>query len=172
MARVYGTVLQKFLAKIRVSEALEWNGTPCRIWTDRANRKGYGTLKVKGKSRKAHRISHELFKGPIPLGLEPDHLCRVRNCENPDHLEAVTPYENFLRGNGRAAGVLIGERQKAKTHCPRGHEYTPENTYIRITTQRNPCRVCRQCYRKKQLHKYHANRAANCQCSIDEARNT
>ncbi len=154
MARVYGTVFERFLAKIRVSDTLSWNGTPCWIWTDRPNHKGYGTLSVKGKHRFAHRLSHEIFKGPIPAGMQPDHLCRIRNCENPDHLEAVTPYENFLRGQGRAAGFLIGERQKAKTHCPRGHEYTPGNTLVRTHGGRRPNRTCKACASMKAKENY------------------
>ena len=78
-----------------------------------------------------HRLSYEAFKGPIPEGMHIDHLCRVRNCYNPEHLEAVTQAEN-----NRRMGLVI-------THCKRGHEYTEENTIHRKGNNgRRACRTC------------------------------
>ena len=83
----------------------------------------------------AHRVAYELTNGPIPDGLELDHLCRVRHCVNPSHIEAVTHRENTLRGTGP-----IPHRAR-QSHCKHGHEFTPENTY-RLP---NGCRHCRTC---------------------------
>lgn len=86
----------------------------------------------------AHRVAYELTRGPIPAGMEIDHLCRVRSCVNPDHLEAVTRGENLRRGRGKTG---------AQTHCKRGHELTPENTYRYVNRRGYVCRHCRQCRR-------------------------
>ena len=70
----------------------------CILWGGHLSKWGYGRVTYKGRLVQAHRVAYELFKGPIPEGLQLDHLCRVRNCVNPDHLEPVTPSENTLRG--------------------------------------------------------------------------
>jgi hypothetical protein len=85
-----------------------WNDSPCILWTGLLNEDGYG----KRGSRLAHRVAYEEQVGPIPEGLEMDHLCRVRNCVNVQHLEPVTHQENCRRG--------IHWSSK-KTHCPKGH---------------------------------------------------
>jgi hypothetical protein len=106
---------------------------PCWLWTAAKSSGGYGRLNVEGRLVQAHRLAYELLTGPIPPELDIDHLCRVHNCVNPDHLEPVTHAENTRRGNG-------GHLQRAKTHCPQGHEYTPENT--RVYQGRRHCRAC------------------------------
>jgi len=83
----------------------------------------------------AHRFGYELLVGPIPTGLTLDHLCRVRTCVNPAHLEPVSIGENVLRGDTRPAANL------KKTHCPRGHAYDAANTYIARGGERH-CRTC------------------------------
>lgn len=84
----------------------------------------------------AHRWSYEHYVGPIPAGLHLDHLCRNPKCVNPEHLEPVTIKENLLRGIGPSA------RNAAKTHCPVGHPYSPENTYINPNQGQRICRSC------------------------------
>ncbi len=76
----------------------------CWVWVARLNRNGYGRLHHGGCERMAHRLSYEVHVGPIPDGLLLDHLCRVRCCVNPAHLEPVTHRENTLRGKALLFG--------------------------------------------------------------------
>lgn len=110
----------------------------CWIWTAAIDRGGYGRYKHKA----AHRVSYELLVGPIPQGLDLDHLCRVRACVNPSHLEPVTRRENLLRGD------TVTARNAAKTHCIHGHEFTHENTYMAKKPRGGVARICRACYRR------------------------
>ena len=89
-------------------------------------------MRVEGAYLQAHRVVYEALVGPIPDGLWIDHLCRNRSCVNPDHLEPVTPKENIRRGV---------KSKRNWTACPKGHTYTPDNTYWRPTGQRR-CRDC------------------------------
>ncbi|MFI1562215.1 HNH endonuclease [Streptomyces sp. NPDC020490] len=70
----------------------------CWVWTGSVESKGYGAPTINGAKRPAHRVAYEDLVGPIPEGLHLDHLCRVRRCVNPEHLEPVTSRENALRG--------------------------------------------------------------------------
>ncbi|MGE3836162.1 MAG: HNH endonuclease signature motif containing protein, partial [Acidimicrobiia bacterium] len=97
---------------------------------------GYGRDHFRDGRWRSHRLSFVVLVGPIPDGLVIDHLCRNRACCNPDHLEAVTPRTNVLRGEGIAA------TNAAKTHCPKGHPYSPWNTERRRNGGRR-CRACR-----------------------------
>lgn len=89
--------------KERVLQSITKDASGCWLWTKRINANGYGQIMVrhhggaKQRSRSAHRVSYEEFVGPIPEGLELDHLCRVRHCVNPSHLEPVTHQENLRR---------------------------------------------------------------------------
>ncbi len=107
--------------------------TGCWEWTGALDPSGYGAFKDKGKKINAHRWSYEHHRGTIPEGLQLDHLCRVRKCVNPDHLEPVTGKVNTRRG---LAGKLRA------THCIHGHPYTWENTYWRKQGDRE-CRTCK-----------------------------
>lgn len=126
----------------------------CWLWVGSLNKGGYGQLGVKkgqfGAATKrpkvAHIIAWELYRGPIPDGFQLDHLCRVRSCVNPDHLEPVICRTNLARGMG-----FVGQNLR-KTHCPQGHEYTKENTYLTRRGERN-CRACRKLPAKIQYHK-------------------
>jgi len=106
----------------------------CWLWTAATYKKtGYSQFKKSGKVFLGHRVSYEVFVGPIPVGLCIDHLCRVRHCVNPAHLEPVTGKENLRRG---LLGVLL-------THCPQGHAYDEKNTY-----HGKKGRQCRSCARE------------------------
>ena len=107
----------------------------CWLWSGADNGNGYGTVYVNGRKTYAHRVSYEMAHGPIPVGLQIDHLCRVRNCVRPEHLEVVTPRENNLRGESPAA------QQSRRTHCPQGHAYDETNTWVSKTGHRS-CRTC------------------------------
>jgi hypothetical protein len=87
-----------------------------------------------------HRLTWLYQRGPVQSGLELDHLCRNRACCNPQHLEPVHHRENIRRGEWHEAGARM---QRAKTHCPHGHEYTPENTYL-IPSGGRACRMCKK----------------------------
>ena len=87
-----------------------------------------------------HRFVYERLVGKIPEGLQIDHLCRVRHCANPAHMEAVTQRENILRGMSPAA------ENARKTHCPQGHPYEGENLF---TYNQGRFRRCRACDRER-----------------------
>lgn len=128
------TLEERLLAKIETGP-MHTDGTACWNWTGAATRKGYGQVYRNGRRIQATHASYELYVGPVPEGLELDHLCRNPRCINPLHLEPVTGRENLLRGNGWAG------RNARKTNCPQGHEYTPANTIMEGTTRR--CRTCK-----------------------------
>ena len=126
----------RFLTKL----APQPNG--CWNWLSSITRGGYGLFYANGKHVLSHRYSYQMFAGKIPEGLTLDHLCRRRNCVNPDHLEAVTPRENILRGIGSAA------KNHRKTHCPKGHPL--EGSNLSPTNLRMGLRLCRICKNERE----------------------
>ena len=133
---------KRFWAKVDKTDA-------CWLWTAHCNQGGYGRFWTGTEWQVAHRFAYELLVGPIPKGLDLDHLCRVRHCVNPTHLEPVTRAENLRRGTPprREKNPKCAQWQRTKTHCPRGHEYTPENTYV--LPSRPNARYCRTCHREQ-----------------------
>lgn len=113
------------------------NERGCLRWLGPLNDSGYGTIWIGNKKLRAHRVSYTVNVSPIPLGLQLDHLCRVRECVAPDHLEPVAHRVNILRGE------TVTARNAAATRCPKGHQYDAANTY------HNPSgsRTCRACHR-------------------------
>jgi hypothetical protein len=118
----------------------EISPTGCWIWKGSLNPDGYPFFSQKS----VHRLSYQILVGPIPDGMEIDHLCRQRACVNPHHLEAVTHKVNVLRGNGPTA------KNAQKTHCPRGHPYD-----IRLKSGGRWCSICAKTgYAKYDKHKH------------------
>jgi hypothetical protein len=118
----------------------------CHLWLGSMNEFGYGKIGRGGKyggATKAHLVCYEIANGPVPKGMELDHLCRNPACVNPDHLEPVTRRENILRGSGPK---ITKARHAARTHCRNGHELTPENTMIRKLPNGWIGRRCRICF--------------------------
>ena len=115
----------------------------CWVWKG-SKWKDYGCFRIDGKSVKAHRFAYESLVGPIPEGMQLDHLCRNRSCIRPDHLEPVTNLENTLRGENFIA------RHIAKTHCAHGHSLSGDNLRIEIVNG-GKRRVCRTCNRERAI---------------------
>lgn len=129
----------------------------CVLWTGYIAPSGYGQFYKRGSGRGAkrgyaHREAYELFVGPIPEGMVIDHLCRVKACVNPMHLEVVTIRENLLRGETLSAANAL------KTHCPKGHLLAGDNLYIRPDSgPRAGGRECKTC-RRKRMREWHAKK--------------
>jgi hypothetical protein len=129
--------------------------TGCWLWTAGADRDGYGHFWLSGRTKRAHRVAYEAMVGPVPVGLELDHVqargCSSRACVNPAHLEPVTTAVNASRERTSAAGLAAkhatgrrrGAEILAKTCCPSGHPYSGANLHIR----RSGARSCRACNR-------------------------
>jgi hypothetical protein len=117
----------------------------CWEWKASRSPKGYGYFGISSIKRSpflAHRISFIIANGAIEEGLFIDHKCRNRGCVNPNHLRQVTPFINTMENSMALPALNV-----AKTHCPHGHEYTPENTKISMNGKRRgtPSRLCRTC---------------------------
>jgi hypothetical protein len=126
-------------SKITVNESGCWH------WTAAVNSRNYGQVGVDGVSKSTHRITYQLLVGPIPEGLQIDHLCRNTRCCNPEHLEPVTALENRRR-----------RPDFNKSHCVNGHELTVENTIIKLAGGVEIRRNCRTCTKESQRAKRRA----------------
>lgn len=121
MARRYGVGFWGYVTKTDT----------CWVWNGGLDNHGYGAYRMPGKGRvKAHRVAYQQMVGPVPEGLELDHLCRNPACVRPEHLEPVTHAENV--------------RRAMRSHCPHGHPFDEANTLYRP----NGHRRCRQCCRE------------------------
>lgn len=110
----------------------------CWHWIAQIAPNGYGRLQMGTKAEYAHRVSYTLHKGEIPEGMHVHHVCEVRQCVNPDHLQAITPRANLMASDTNA------RRNARKTHCLNGHSL--EDAWVRD----NGARSCRQCNRDAQ----------------------
>jgi hypothetical protein len=119
---------ERFWSKVRRTET-------CWEWTAGKKPAGYGAFADGYTTVLAHRFAYELLVGPIPEGLHIDHLCRNRACVNPAHMEPVSTAENTRRG------MAGGAYQLSVTHCPQGHSYDGDNTYV-FPDGRRGCRSC------------------------------
>lgn len=106
----------------------------CWVWSAQRLKTGYGITSIKMRPCLAHRVLYTWHVGPIPDGLEIDHLCRSRSCVNLAHLEAVSHRVNMLRGD------TVVARKAANTHCPHGHPYSGDN--LRSTKGGRRCKEC------------------------------
>lgn len=128
-------------AAVRFWEKVDLNGAGgCWLWEASLFLSGYGQFQIGHTKIRAHRWAYEREFGPVPDGMVLDHLCRVRRCVNPAHLEAVTERENVLRGEGPSA------HNARKTQCINRHPFDHANT--RRTP--NGKRVCRRCHAIRQ----------------------
>lgn len=117
----------------------------CWIWNGAVDAHGYGSILEKGKIKKSHRVSYIMFHGEIPKDVVIDHICKIKRCVNPLHLQVVTLGENTLLGDGPTA------QNKRKTHCIRGHKLSGDNIYLyeRAGHTNRQCRICRKLTLKK-----------------------
>ena len=136
------TLYQRFWAKVNKTDT-------CWLWTAAAPN-GYGQIGAGGKTLRAHRVAYEMLVGPIPEGLQLDHLCRVTLCVNPNHLEPVTNRENVLRGESPLA------KKARQTECLRGHPLSGANLYTYPNGNRR-CKICRN----ESLKRLYLRRKAN-----------
>lgn len=124
------TALRDFMAKV------EQKPNGCWEWVGSRFHHGYAQFRrIDFPSAYAHRWAYHHFVGEIPDGMDLDHLCRVRHCVNPGHLEPVTRRENLMRG------TTIPSRNAAKTHCVHGHPFDAVNTRSNADGSRE-CRAC------------------------------
>lgn len=124
----------RFWSKASVNDA-----TGCWEWNAQKSHNGYARFQLESQPQRAHRVSYQALVGAIPEGMTLDHLCRVRHCVNPAHLEPVTQAENNRRA--ARASSRKGFPLKTRTHCPVGHPYDEANTAV----SRNGKRRCRAC---------------------------
>lgn len=144
---------QRFWAKVNKDGPVHpVLGTPCWLWTATPTPLGYGRIRVDRQTRRqAHVVAYELVNGPVPDGMDLDHLCHThddecpggpsclhRRCVHPEHLEAVPPLVN----NSRGKKGLRGSNNATKTHCPHGHPYDEANT-VRHSDGSRQCRTCK-----------------------------
>ena len=136
------TTEERFYSKVQIN-----NQTGCWEWVGSKTKDGYGQFRLGKRIRAPHQISWEWYYGAlIPPSMEIDHTCRIRHCVNPDHLQLVV--QGF---NGKQGGLSNGQKQKNRTHCKRGHEFTPENTYVYPDGRRLRQLRCRQA-KKNRSH--------------------
>lgn len=128
------TLEERFFSKVAPASADE-----CWLWTARLDEYGYGVFTVNSRPRRAHRIAWTILRGYLPDELTIDHLCRVRNCVNPYHMDPVTSRVNTMRAKG-----TIG-----RTTCINGHPYTEGSVYVNRGIKY--CRKCGSEHNKRYL---------------------
>ncbi len=152
------SIKSRFWAKVNTngpSPKFDPSLGPCWLWTAYIAKNGYGRFNANGSPEWAHRVSYRISGLKIPRGLELDHLCRVRNCVRPSHLEPVTNRENSLRGES------VSAKNARKTHCINGHAFVGANVYFRPgPNKKRDCRKCKQDARARFIGRLGAVSAA------------
>lgn len=133
----------RFWAKVD-KHGPDWNGSPCWVWTAGRVRGGYGKFTYLSRTVLAHCVSYTIHGNVIPDGYHVHHKCYNTACVNPAHLQAIPPRNNILDNDSSG----LAKQNLEKTHCPHGHEYTPDNTGIyrhpiKGTVHRH-CKACKQ----------------------------
>lgn len=164
--------IERLFRRIQLSATEFYAGTPCWVWNGERDKDGYGRIEIKGvRTRGVHRIMYAWLVGSLPVGDKNlssvvHHKCERTYCCNPVHLALVTQRVNVLVGKG------ITAKFARVTHCPSGHEYTPENTKVKKGSR--SCRECARAYtvqrRLKEPEKLKASRIANYWKDIEKSR--
>lgn len=128
-------MMQRWASKV----VLPSDPNGCWLWKSSIWGKGYASLARNGRKTSGHKYAYERFVGPVPEGMELDHLCGVRNCVNPAHLEAVTHLENIRRS--------VSAR---KTHCKHGHPFSGDNLVMVVGSNERFKRGCRECRKRSR----------------------
>ena len=126
----------------RIADKIQRDPSGCWLWTGSLDLAGYGQIRHGGRTRSAHRVVYALSGHELVDGLVIDHVCRNRSCVNPGHLRQVTQHENIM-----CSPITVPAINAARTHCTQGHEFTSENTRLRIYNGRTK-RQCRACSRE------------------------
>lgn len=128
----------------------------CHLWQGKVKADGYGLIQNQGVELRVHRVAWEQANGPIPEGMDIDHLChnadescpggvcKHRRCMNAEHLGPRTRGDNLRGGRNWHA---------QKTHCLHGHEYTPENTRVGTMPNGGPRRTCIACEKQRWINR-------------------
>lgn len=137
-----GYDMARFWSKVKV-QAL----SACWPWQAYIDPAGYGRFRLNQKVHYAHRLAYASYfhsDEPNDETKQIDHLCRNRACQNPTHMEIVTPQINSLRGQ------TLARRESSKTHCPQGHPYSGDNLYLKPRPNGRFARICLTCRRAQQ----------------------
>jgi hypothetical protein len=140
---VGATDLERYWAKVDLAGPVPAHRPDlgqCWIWMAALDGKGYGLVRFGGRTRRANHVTLDLAGIPVPPGQQRDHLCRVRACVRPSHLQVVAPRDNSMRGD------TIASRNARKTHCPSGHPFDEANTYL-WHGPKGVARMCKACGR-------------------------
>ena len=140
---------QRLLDKVDVNPV-----SGCWEWTGYRLKTGYARVTFGNVSQIAHRLIYKLIVGPIPDGCDLHHNCRNKGCVNPRHLAPLVRKAHLAEEDHSTKGI----REREKTHCPSGHEYTAENTYWHGDGKRK--RGCKECRRVAHRRHYHLKQKA------------
>ncbi|MGI8477822.1 MAG: HNH endonuclease signature motif containing protein [Thermomicrobiales bacterium] len=134
--------IERFWSKVAIAP-----GSACWEWQGKPKSSGYGSFM--GDCHPAHRVSFLIANGSVDPDLDVDHICRNRRCVRPEHLRQVPHRENTLCGIGPTA---VNAR---KTHCKRGHPFTPDNMRVETTGSRR-CLTCAMALKRARRARRHA----------------